>query len=430
MIDHKMTPARFFLLIRSCVWVRRTPRAMCVWRSACALPLAALLAASCGQEPTGDAGGVRERWYHSQVGHAAARPAVSGDLAYFGTGDGKVIARDRATGAARWTAQAGAPTEEIGGSSLVVAAGVVVAPVSYHSVGLDAATGRELWRYRAPLDTVGAQQAFPGYVFHTTIDTDRETVYIPAWGASVSAVDLGTGQARWVWQPGRAVTDTAASGVFRSGSMGLRVDGDLVIASVWHYVVRNGHRSEVWLVALDRQTGEERWRVTLPEMQMGVGTQAGPEVWGRLVLATVATGHLFAIDRDTRDIVWRATPDSSQAAHEPLAAVVTRPAVAGDVVYHDGADRHLYARRASDGVVLWKSRAEQLSNDLTVTATRIYGSDGGYLYIFDRASGRQLRRLAAPRAPAHESLFSSGATVVEGQVFVTVSGAAWSFVEP
>lgn len=388
-----------------------------------------LLAASCGQEPTGGGDSVRERWYQPQAGSAAARPAVLRDLVYFGTGDGKVIARDRATGAARWTAQAAVLSDEIGGSNLIVAAGVVVAPVAYHTVGLDAESGRELWRYRAPLDTVGERQPAPGYVFHTTIDADSQTVYIPAWGASVSAVDLATGQARWVWQPGRAATDTATSGVFRSGSDGVRVSGDTVFATAWHYLVRNGHRSEAWVVALERETGRELWRVTLPVTEMGVGMQAQPALWGNLVLVNTSGGDLFAVNRTSRAVAWRAAPEAP-GPDDFLLAVVTSPAVAGDVVYHDGANRHLYARRASDGAMLWKSRGEQFLDDFTITPTRIYSGDGGNLFIFDRASGRLVRKLSEPRDPPDRSLFSSSAAVADGQVFVTVSGGAWSFVEP
>src|SRR5438105_10215340 len=163
--------------------------------------------------------GVRGKWYQPQSGWARARPAVVGNTVYFGDGYGKVIARDVASGERKWTARLG--QQRVDGANILVRSGVVVAPLESYTVGLDASSGRELWRYSAPADTVGVPPgsvALPGEVIESHIDADDNTVYIPAWGASVSAVDLHSGQIRWIWQPGRIDGDTAASGVFASGS--------------------------------------------------------------------------------------------------------------------------------------------------------------------------------------------------------------------
>lgn len=234
-----------------------------------------------------------------------------------------------------------------------------------------------------------------------------------------------------MWQPGSVATDTAASGVFRSGADAVRLSGDTVFVAAWHFVVRNGHRSEAWLVALDRRTGAEHWRLTLPVMQTGVGIQAQPALWGNLVIVSTVSGHVFAVDRTVRTITWQAAPDARLAPNEPLAAVVASPAVAGDIVYHDGGNRHLYARRASDGTILWTTRDDgQFTHDLLVTATRIYGTTGGYLNIFDRDTGRRRAKLEQPRISSANTLFSSAASAADRQVFITVNGAAWSFDEP
>lgn len=48
-------------------------------------------------------------------------------------------------------------------------------------MGLDAVTGRELWRYAAPLDTVDAgPRPNPGQVVEAHVDADDAMVYIPA----------------------------------------------------------------------------------------------------------------------------------------------------------------------------------------------------------------------------------------------------------
>lgn len=191
--------------------------------------LAALsLGVGCRPEATDpSAVSVRVRWSQPQPGYAEARPATSGGLVYFGSGDGQVIARDRKTGSSRWTARVGGG-ERVEAANFAVGAGVVVAPVVRHLSGLDAATGRVLWLYQPPADSAaGGSPPLPGTLQQAVLGADDQTVFVPAWGASVSAVPFSTGTARWVWTPGRSAGDTA-SGVFRSGAMGTAVSGDTV----------------------------------------------------------------------------------------------------------------------------------------------------------------------------------------------------------
>ncbi|HEU4630514.1 MAG TPA: PQQ-binding-like beta-propeller repeat protein [Gemmatimonadaceae bacterium] len=380
-------------------------------------------ALSCGTEPTASESGVHERWHQPQTGYGHARPVVVGDLVYFGTGDGRVVARDVATGTVRWSTRVG--VEAIEGANFVAREGVVAVALVHYTVGLDAATGRELWHYEAPLDTVDAgSHPAPGQVVRAHLDIDTDAVYIPAWGASVSSVDLHTGAPRWVWQSGRAPTDTAVAGIFRSGSMGVRVSGDTVFATVWHNLVETGALSESWLVALDRTTGRELWRVVLPTAGQAVSTSDAPVVADNLVIATAGSrGEAFAVDRITRQVVWQlVTPERRLT---PSAG----PEVYGGIAYLDGGDSHIYALRASDGTVLWRAPFRtQTMVDLLVTERRVIFSTGAYLYVLDRQTGQQLVEITQPRTD--EPLFSSPAAYANGRVFVTLNGAAWSFDEP
>jgi serine/threonine-protein kinase len=377
---------------------------------------------ACAGEPTGAAqGGVRERWHQAQPGHSWARPTVAGDQVYFGTGDGQVIARDAATGAPRWAARVG--LERVEGANVVVRGGVVVVSVVRHTVALDAATGRELWRYQAPHDTGVGASGNPGVVAASHLDADEAAVYVPAWGASVSALDLRTGAVRWVWQPGRAPTDTAASGgLFRSGSMGVRISGDTVFATAWHFLVQNGVRSEAWLLALDRATGRELWRAVLPNARGGTVLGA-PALAGRFAIFRTSEVRVYAVDRATGTLAWQFRADSTRWT--PSSQVEAF----GDAVYVDGGDSHLYALDARDGAVRWRGPFQtQTSADLLVTDRRVFLPSDGYLYVLDRASGRQVAEVTQPRTA--DPLFASPAAHAGGRVFVTVNGAAWSFDEP
>jgi outer membrane protein assembly factor BamB len=345
---------------------------------------------------------------------------VLGDLVYFGTGDGQVIARDAATGAPRWAAKV--TNDAVEGANLVARAGVVVAPLILSTVGLDAATGRERWRYLAPPDTALGSAGLPGQVVLTRIDADEETVYIPAWGASVSAVDLRTGAVRWVWQPGRAPTDTAAAGRFRSGSMGVRVSGDTVFATAWHNLVANGVRSEAWLVALDRATGRELWRAVHRNERGGVVLGA-PALAGRVAIFATRGGRAYAVDRATGQLAWEF------AAPAPALTMSSQAEAYGSAVYVDGGDSHIYALRVDDGTILWRAPfPTQTTVDLLVTERRVVFSEGAFLYVLDRRTGRRLAEVTQPRTS--DPLFASPAAFANGRVFITVNGAAWSFDEP
>jgi outer membrane protein assembly factor BamB len=388
-----------------------------------ALGLAAAIACN-SPSPGPEGSGVRERWYQAQPGWGWARPAVFGSTVYFGTGDGQVIARDVNTGAPRWSARVG--TQPIHGANLIARSGVVIAPVVSYTVGLDALTGRELWRYEAPNDTTGRGPSGvinPGQVSLSRIDADDGTVYIPAWGASVSALDLHAGVSRWVWQPGRMEGDTAASGVFRSGSMGVRMSGDTLFATVWHNVTRLGGTSEAWVVALDRLTGREFWRVRLPYQGGGVLIEAPPAIYKNLVIVHTLSARAYAIDRGTLKVAWE--------FRSPTATLSTTsaPELYDNVAYLDGGDGNLYALGAGDGRVIWRSPfATQTSDDLLVTNRRITFTNGGELFVIDRLTGARIATAMQPRT--NDSFFASAAAFANGLVFITVGDGAWCFEEP
>lgn len=404
------------------------PRARLASGAASAIRIAACIAAlslaACRSDPTAAGpGGVRECWYQPQTGTPRARPAVSGNTVYFGTGAGEIIARDVATGARRWTAKVG--VDRVDGAAIVLQGGVLVAPLVRSTAGLDAGSGKLLWTYYAPQDTVGGPTG-PGSVVLSSVDSDGETVYIPAWGASVSAVDLRSGAAKWVWQPGRSPTDTAASGVFRSGSMGVKVSGDTVYAVVWHNTTRLAY-TENWVVALDRRTGRELWRVTLPRTLGGALISSAPVVWGNLVIVHEVSAETYAIDRSTQQIVWKfITP--GEVGDGTKRSTNAGAALYGDAVYVDGGEGNMYALRAADGRVIWKGAIPNTtSSELLVTERRIIFSTGAIM-VLDRLTGRQIAAAEQPRTS--DPLISSAAAYADGRVFVTVANAAWCFYEP
>ena len=69
-----------------------------------------------------------------------------------------------------------------------------------------------------------------------------------------------------------------------------------------------------------------------------------------------------------------------------------------------------------------------LVGDLTASERRVYGNTYGYLYIFDRGSGRLVASIQQPRSA--DPVIASSPAASGRQLFVNVNGAAWSFDEP
>ncbi|MFL5567894.1 MAG: PQQ-binding-like beta-propeller repeat protein [Gemmatimonadaceae bacterium] len=388
------------------------------------LPLAwTLLANSCSESTSGERG-VTEKWYQSQPTYSNARPAVLASTVFFGTGDGRIIARDVSTGTPKWDTKVGSSAIE--GANLIVSNGTVIAPVQTYTVALDAVTGKERWRYSAPNDTTDAAPgafAGPGSVVESRIDTDGTTAFIPAWGASVGAVDVASGTVRWIWQPGRIEGDTAASGVFRSGSMGVKVSGDTVFATMWHYLTRAGVPSEALVIAINKQTGAEFWRVRLPYQAGGVLIQTAPVFYQNLVIVHTLAARTYAIDRSTQTLRWEFTPPGF------MSSTSAGPELLGDQLYIDGGNGKIYALHAADGTQVWSYEfGFSTTSDMLATTRRLLFTQGNVLYILDRNTGLKVAATGQPHTS--DPLFASPPAASQGLVFVTVAGAAWCFEEP
>jgi outer membrane protein assembly factor BamB len=200
-----------------------------------------------------------------------------------------------------------------------------------------------------------------------------------------------------------------------------------VFATVWHSLNQSGTQAEAWLIALDKHTGHELWRVVLPRQGSGTLIDGAPAVWRNLVIVTLGTGDVFAVDRNAQNIAWHILPQI--AANGLGTRLITGAEVFEDVVYANGSDQKIHAYRAADGTELWASVAGQLFSDFSVTDKFVYAADGATLYVLDRRTGAQYAALGHPRKTA-DFAFTSGATAANGRVFITISDGAWSFDEP
>lgn len=222
-----------------------------------------------------------------------------------------------------------------------------------HVVALDAATGDEVWRYW----TIGEEETdVAGVSVWATVAVDEERghVYVPTGNGygpqpstrsdAVVALDLATGEELWVTQFTEGDVWTVANPVGTDADVGsppnlFRVgDVDAVgavdKAGVYHtldrdtgeviweaeltegglqggalasaavaegvaYVASNRASQDADLVALDVETGDERWRIDVE------GHVSGPVTWANgVVYLSDDTGRVRAYDAADGTVLW------------------------------------------------------------------------------------------------------------------------------
>ncbi|MEO7647911.1 MAG: PQQ-binding-like beta-propeller repeat protein [Gemmatimonadaceae bacterium] len=212
---------------------------------------------------------------------------------------------------------------------------------------------------------------------------------------------------------------------FRTGAVGVRVSGDTAFVGGWDFLDATGNRSAPWVMALHATSGGVIWRTLLPDYPSGgVAMNGAPALTSRHVVATAGGGDTWALDRNTGDIAWYRPPQSKLGT-------VAQAEAWDDVAYIDGGDEFLYALNAADGSVRWRAQfAGGSVVDLLTTERNVYVANGPTLTVVRRASGSEVARVNAPSRTSVIEIFGSAPFADRRQVFVTVSGGAWSFDEP
>jgi eukaryotic-like serine/threonine-protein kinase len=210
------------------------------------------------------------RWTSPDTGGPIDRAiAISDGVIYAGSGsptDATFDAFDSATGKPRWAGPThlgpGQPsTPSVADGQVYVASGLDTAAAPHLLFGLDAASGRELWRWSSPNGP--KQQINIGAVAGGTI-------YVVSYDHDVYALDTANGHARW---------DRAFATKGLISAVGGLVDGTLYVPS-----------SDRRIYSIDASDGQQRWApVAIP------GDPSGPAIVdGRLFVATTL-GKLVCI---------------------------------------------------------------------------------------------------------------------------------------
>jgi outer membrane protein assembly factor BamB len=381
-------------------------------RAATLVSLAAAAAAACGPMPLDRADAMRAvpreqpgldllslRWkLVTGDRRREVRPqefagaAVWGDTVYAGGQSGELFAVRAATGRQRWRKRIGS----IGAAPAVHRGAVFVGTSDGFLIALDAQTGDERWRYpsRGP---ISEPPVVAGTMVLFTNEADQ-----------VYALDARKGTYRWQYK-----AETPEEYTLR-GHAGVAVDGDLAFTGF----------SNGTMVALRLENGSVAWSTSLKgDADKFMDVDATPVIVGDTIYVTSSSGGLYALDKTTGLVRWRApifdaAVPGTTGVTGPLAADTERiyvaaadlgvyaldhggnvlwrqgtrgggepatPVIAGDlVVYTLATDGVFVADRKTGEVYEWFDPGEGVSATPTVEDGALYVmSNRGIVYAFD-----------------------------------------------
>lgn len=277
-------------------------------------------------------------------------PSAPGDWPTFGADQGHTGfspgGAGPASGTVSWSAIGDAPTVLC--SPTVKDGTVYVGSAADALHAFDAATGEPAWEF----STTSYVPTAP------TVVDDR--VYAADADGVVYAVTTD-GEEAWRHRTGQNLHSRAVA--VRDGTVFVGTAGNMPAV-----VSGDTDKSKAGrVVALDADTGTERWSFRGPEDWF-----SGPAVGGNAVYVGNHTGEVFALDADTGEERWSWTPDGERAEH---AAVLAPPTYADGTVYVSlHAAGWVVALDATSGDVRWRADldAENVKSSPAVADDRVY----------------------------------------------------------
>ncbi|MBI5285563.1 MAG: PQQ-like beta-propeller repeat protein [Chloroflexi bacterium] len=210
-------------------------------------------------------------------------------------------------------------------------------------------------------------QAFYGDI---GISADNQTAFLTSFRGMVFAIDIASGQTRWIRDAGAGVIG------------GIAVEGYTL------YFGTKGKR----VYAVDAKTGDRTWQfATKGEVW------ATPVIDGDTIYVTSLDGSLYALDKSGKQR-WVFSDAGS--------GIAARPAVSGDAVYVGSFDNKLYSVNKTDGTMNWSLKAGNWFWATPVVRDGIVyaASLDGKVYAVDASTG----------ASRWERPFDTGAEVRSG----------------
>jgi outer membrane protein assembly factor BamB len=366
----------------------------------------------------------------------APDPILTSSGVVFSTTAGGLVALNPASGAVNW--ELPAPSPRVDGSAMAAGSGTLFAATQSGAIGLSASGPPLFWQYDSPVDArMSALNSVPGERSYTGTGyplIDAGVGYLPAWGGSLSAIDLATGDTIYVWKDDLLLPNP-------SGTTGAAVSGDTLFVHTWNKPSRSAVHSKLHIVAIRKATGVTLWRKELPKEGYGTTPFTKPLLSGEnLIVQQLAS--IAALNKRTGDIVWEYNEPAKGLSLSHIAVD------AGRVYLNTGggleANAEVVALDAATGTVVWRSLVYfEANSDIVVSERCVYAVNYAFISIVDRTTGRLLVRVNPPNFATRSAGLLSAPVVTGGNVLVRVGEAitngtpnvtyrdyVWSFREP
>ncbi|MDY6765644.1 MAG: PQQ-binding-like beta-propeller repeat protein, partial [Halobacteria archaeon] len=161
--------------------------------------------------------------------------------------------------------------------------------------------------------------------------------------------------------------------------------------------------TDLYLYALDAETGKEKWKYRVPSVP-----NSTPKVVGGTVYFTTENGVVHAVDATEGEKTWEFSTG---------AGIRSTPAVGDCSVFIGGGEnKELYSIDAGDGSLKWefKTDGELTASPAYRDGTVYFGSNGrGTLYAVDSSNGKEKWSKSL-----RGSVVRSSPAVTENQVFI------------
>ncbi len=326
------------------------------------------------------------KWAHKTGGPARSSPAVTNDAVYFGSGDGNLYAVDLQTGEEKWHYK----TEGAAHSSPAVANGIVYFTSREGCLyAVAAQSGKLVLKFQtaAPLPYKW------GFDYYTSSPLVVEgVVYFGSEDGHLYALEIRSGKPKWKFDAKSPVRGSPA------------MTGDAI-----YFGDMSGY-----FYALDRETGAQKWRfategVKFNPAEFGYDRCAivsSAAISGELVTFGGRDGFLYALDRNTGQEKWRRDYEISW--------VISSPAILNETLFTGTSDgRYAHALDLNTGEEKWRFKATETvwSSPAIADSLMYVGDGGGNFFAVDIRTGAEKWRFKTK-----DRIFSSP-VVAEGVVY-------------
>ncbi len=237
---------------------------------------------------------------------------------------------------------------------------------------LDAATGKELWRFAYP----DAESNRFGFTVSTPLVLDNK-VYVSSRKGKIHCLDAATGEKLWARD---LRVEYSATPPIWEYCMSPVVDNQALILGV--------SAASVGLAALDKDTGKNLWETG--SLNVSYASPVVATLYGRKQYLVLGADALFSLDPATGKVLWQVPwPTIYRGKKGPT------PVLVGDRIFvatTEGGDTGLVDPADGNPVVVWKGT--EMQDHFTTPIyyhDRIYGSsDPKFLICVDPSDGKIL----------------------------------------